>query len=124
MRRHWKVAIVGFSFASLLVVWYASRYVEQYLSSTVVFHQPSLNPESVTGERDMNADPMLLRELLMRHTRIQKLIKEHGVHASIVEAEGMNAAVDEVRRRATFEPVGKSTFRISYRGDSAENAPK
>ena len=124
MRKHWVVGLLGFAVFSLVVAFFANSYVEQYVSSTVVFHQPAAQTESVTGGREVRADPTLLRELLLRHSRLESLINEVGVHRGIVEQAGINVAVEEVRLRVRFDAVGQSTFRITYRGNSAEMAQK
>jgi protein tyrosine kinase modulator len=121
-RRHAKFGIIGVVVATLLVGGYAMFvFNPAFESETVVFYQPDMNPESL-GQQQGRVDPTFMRELLLRRTRLEALIEELGLHTTTVKKHGMAVAVDEMQRTVKFKPVGKSTFRISYIGDSPEEA--
>ena len=122
MRRHWLWGLLGFAIATLLVGGYAFFvFSPPYESETVVFYQPDISPQSL-GQDTGRVDPTFMRELLLRRGRLEELIRELGLHQSTVEKYGIGVAVEEMQRLVSFKPVGKSTFRISYVGDSPEEA--
>ena len=87
----------------------------------MVFYQPDISPESLGQDTD-RVDPTFMRELLLRRGRLEDLIRELELHQSTVKKYGIGVAVEEMQRLVSFKPVGKSTFRISYVGDSPEEA--
>lgn len=122
MRRHWLWGLLGVAIATLVVGGYAFfLFNPPYESETVVFYQPDISPESLGQDTD-RVDPTFMRELLLRRGRLEDLIRELELHESTVEKYGIGVAVEEMQRLVSFKPVGKSTFRISYIGDSPEEA--
>ncbi|MEQ9321270.1 MAG: hypothetical protein RIF41_19055 [Polyangiaceae bacterium] len=122
MRRHWLWGLPGILIATLLVGGYAMLvFNPPFESETVVFYQPDISPESLGQDTD-RVDPTFMRELLLRRGRLEELIRELELHQSTVKKYGIGVAVEEMQRLVSFTPVGKSTFRIAYIGDSPEEA--
>lgn len=121
MRRHWMMGLVGFLVVGLLTAGVAFRFRPAYLSETVVFHQEGMNPESLGGG-GQKIDADFMRELLLRRGRLEKLIDELKLHQKTVQRLGMGVAVDEMQQLVRFKAISNSTFKISYTGESAEEA--
>jgi capsular polysaccharide biosynthesis protein len=122
MRRHMWWGLIGVAIASALVWGYAFLVFQPpYESETVVFYQPDINPESL-GQQQGRVDPTFMRELLLRRGRLEQLLDELDLHQSTIRKYGIGVAIQELQRMISFKPVGKSTFRISYIGDSPEQA--
>lgn len=122
MRRNYKWGLLGVVLATLLVGGYASfMFTPPYQSETVVFYQPDISPESL-GKQAGRVDPTYLHELVFRRGRLEALLEDLNLHQDTIAEHGLDAAVEEVKQRIDFKPVGKSTFRLSYIGDSPEEA--
>lgn len=121
MKRHWLWGLAGFALVTAISSVFVLRYTPGYLSETVVFHQPGMSAESLGGGATAT-DPTILRELLLQRGRMEKLVNELKLHQDTVERYGVGVAVDELRKTIQFEAIGKSTFKITFVGDSPEQA--
>jgi hypothetical protein len=122
MGRHWRFGLLTLVVSACALAVPVLRYHERFLSTAVIYQQQVADPDALGAGPDSGADPTLLQELLLDYQRLSHLIGELGLYDKERRLQGMAVAVAEFRNDITFKPLGKNTFRISFVGDSAEQA--
>lgn len=99
----------------------------QYESETVLFYRELIS-QSVLQGRDVvqssNTLSARFKEMLLARSNLVQVVKKFNLFPDVVDSDGEVAAADLLRMRVSFRDKGAGTFRISYKGDSPEEAQK
>lgn len=125
MRRWWIAAIVGVVGTALTIVLALLRS-NSYESASVIMYQEVISSRlllgsGAAGERSRGM-ALRFREMTMARPLLEKVIVENGLHPKLIEAEGMGAAIEEVRKQVGFRSGGGGTFTVSYKASTREEA--
>jgi uncharacterized protein involved in exopolysaccharide biosynthesis len=123
--RHTGLAVVIVGIGAVLSLAFALSRAHGYQSETTLLYR-QLIPESVLEGRDVARGARELaaryQEMAISRDTLRTIVEELDLHADIVERHGMAFAVEEMRDRVDFSDRGAGAFRISYIGDTPEEA--
>ncbi|MBL4637693.1 MAG: hypothetical protein JKY56_27810, partial [Kofleriaceae bacterium] len=124
-KRHlWLVgllAVVGGGLATML----AMKQTPKYDSETVLLYQEKISQSVLQGRevaRNSRTMSTRFKEMLLSRTSMGIIVKEFDLYPGIVETDGTVAAAEKLRLLVNFTTRGAGTYKISFRGNSAEEA--
>src|SRR5688572_5203886 len=113
-RYWWLVMLVVLLGAGLSVVFAITRK-PLYESSAALFYHERIMTNMLQGREAAAASRNIgerYRELLMARSLLQKVVTKYELFPEIVAEEGVEAAVEELRKQIRFQLRGANTFRI------------
>ena len=122
MGRHWRFGLLATLLCAGLLAVPVLRYHERFLSSAVIYQQVYTDPDSIAAGIEAGSDASVLQEMLFEYRRLSSLIDQLGLYSGDLAHLGPAAAVADFRADIVFKPLGKNTFRISFTGDSPQEA--
>lgn len=125
-RYTWLVVVVTVVGGGLAVLFAMSR-PHQYESETVLLYREMISQSVLQGREVVQSANVLssrYKEMLLARSNLIEVVKQFKLLPDTVAEEGEVAASDELRARVTFRDKGAGTFRISYKGDTPEEAQK
>jgi uncharacterized protein involved in exopolysaccharide biosynthesis len=125
-RYGWLVVAVAAVGGGLSVLLALSR-PHQYESETVLFYRELISQSVLQGREVVQSSNQLsarFKEMLLARSNLIEVVKKFNLFPEVVKEEGAVAAADILRTRVSFRDKGAGTFRISYKGDSPEEAQK
>ena len=125
-RYGWLVVAVAAVGGGLSVLLALSR-PHQYESETVLFYREMISQSVLQGREVVQSSNTLsarFKEMLLARSNLVQVVKQFKLFPDVVEGDGEVAAADLLRMRVSFRDKGAGTFRISYKGDSPEEAQK
>lgn len=99
----------------------------QYESETVLFYRELISQSVLQGREVVQSSNTLsarFKEMLLARSNLIEVVKKFNLFPEVVKDEGEVAAADLLRTRVSFRDKGAGTFRISYKGDSPDEAQK
>ncbi len=124
-KRHlWLVgllAVIGGGLATML----AMKATPKYDSETVLLYQEKISQSVLQGRevaRNSRTMSTRFKEMLLSRTSMGIIVKEFNLYPGIVERDGTVAAAEKLRLLVNFTSRGAGTYKISFRGNSAEEA--
>ncbi len=124
MRHAWLVALITIVGAGLSVM-LALMKKPSYSSETVLLYQEKISQSVLqgrhvaTGSRTQSAR---FKEMLLSRTTLKAVVEEFNLYPNVVEAQGSVAAAENLRLLVDFRDRGAGTFRISFLGETPEQA--
>ena len=125
-RYTWLVVVVTVVGGGLAVLFAMSR-PHQYESETVLLYREMISQSVLQGREVVQSANVLssrYKEMLLARSNLIEVVKQFKLLPETVADEGEVAASDELRARVSFRDKGAGTFRISYKGDTPEEAQK
>lgn len=126
LRHWWLVGLITLVGAGLSVL-FALRQKHRYESETVLLYQERIS-QSVLQGREVHQSSRKMsskyREMLLSRNSLANIVEEFELYPEVVEKEGSIAAAELLRKNVRFRDRGAGTFRISYQGESPEEAQK
>jgi uncharacterized protein involved in exopolysaccharide biosynthesis len=125
-RYGWLVVAVTAVGGGLSVLLALSR-PHQYESETVLFYREMISQSVLQGREVVQSSNTLsarFKEMLLARSNLIQVVKQFKLFPDVVESDGEVAAADLLRMRISFRDKGAGTFRISYKGDTPEEAQK
>jgi uncharacterized protein involved in exopolysaccharide biosynthesis len=125
-RYTWLVVVVTVVGGGLAVLFAMSR-PHQYESETVLLYREMISQSVLQGREVVQSANVLssrYKEMLLARSNLIEVVKQFKLLPDTVAEEGEVAACDELRVRVSFRDKGAGTFRISYKGDTPEEAQK
>ena len=125
-RYGWLVVAVTAVGGGLSVLLALSR-PHQYESETVLFYRELISQSVLQGREVVQSSNTLsarFKEMLVARSNLVEVVKKFDLFPDVVDSDGEVAAADLLRTRISFRDKGAGTFRISYKGDSPEEAQK
>lgn len=125
-RYTWLVVVVTVVGGGLAVLFAMSRPY-QYESETVLLYREMISQSVLQGREVVQSANVLssrYKEMLLARSNLIEVVKQFKLLPDTVADEGEVAASDELRARVAFRDKGAGTFRISYKGDTPEEAQK
>jgi uncharacterized protein involved in exopolysaccharide biosynthesis len=126
LRYTWLVAIITLVGGGLSVLLALSR-PRQYESETVLYYREMISQSVLQGREVVQSSNQLsarFKEMLLARSNLVEVVKKFKLFPDVVESDGEVAAADLLRMRVSFRDKGAGTFRISYKGDTPEEAQK
>ena len=124
--RYWWVAGLVCVVGTLLSTALALMRGHQYQSASVIMYQEVISARLLQGASaggDQGRGMALrFREMAMARPLLEKVIVEQEMYDDLIEADGIGAAIDEMRLRVGFRAGGGGTFVVSFTGDSPDEA--
>ena len=118
-KRYWWVVAMAVVIGGVLSVVFAVTRPPTYKSWSLLFYQERIQSQLLTGreatEQQRNIGERY-RELLLSRDLLSQVVKQPELNAfsAELEKEGIDAAVEELRRVVSLEIRGQNAFRISY----------
>ena len=125
-RYGWLVVAITAVGGGLSVLLALSR-PHQYESETVLFYREMISQSVLQGREVVQSSNTLsarFKEMLLARSNLVQVVKKFKLFPDVVEGDGEVAAADLLRMRISFRDKGAGTFRISYKGDTPEEAQK
>ncbi len=125
-RYGWLVVAITAVGGGLSVLLALSR-PHQYESETVLFYRELISQSVLQGREVVQSSNTLsarFKEMLLARSNLIEVVKKFKLFPDVVEGDGEVAAADLLRMRVSFRDKGAGTFRISYKGDTPEEAQK
>jgi len=123
-RHIWLVALITIIGAGLSIA-LAMTQKPSYSSEAVLLYQEKIS-QSVLQGRDVakggRTQSARFKEMLLSRATLSNVIEEFGLYPSIVASQGTVAAAEKLRLLVEFRDRGAGTFRIAFRGETAEQA--
>ncbi len=128
-RRYWWIVAIFVVVGGALSVVFALTRPQVYLSSASLFYQERIQTSLLQGRDAATMQRNIgerYRELLLARSQLAMIIEDPELNPfpDIVEADGAEAAVEELRLAISFEVRGANTFRITYRDSNRHRAQK
>ena len=126
LRYTWLVAAISIAGAAISVVFALTR-AHGYKSETTLLYREMISQSVLEGRDVVNSARSLstrYREIVLSRTMLRQLVEEMELFPEVIEDEGIVGAVEEMRQRVDFTDRGGGTFRVSFIGDSPEQAEK
>ena len=124
MRYWWVVALVGM-FGGVMGVMLALKAKPKYVSEAKLLYNEKIQ-SSFLGDRNMVQRTKNLgnkyREILLARPQLGEVITELGLLPKVVEADGLDVAIDELKPLIKFRVRGTSMFRIQYTSNDPDEA--
>lgn len=124
MRYWWLVAAIGVVGAALGAM-LASTAKPKYTSDARVIYNERISSSVLQGRaatlRTRNLGTKY-RNLLMARTQMRKVIEEFDLLPEVVEADGIDVAVEELKLAVKFRVRGSGMFQIEYTTDDPDEA--
>ncbi len=117
------IAMIGGGLSTLL----ALKQVPQYDSETVLLYQEKISQSVLQGKevaRNSRTQSTRFKEMLLSRTSLSMIVNEFNLYPDIVEKEGTIAAAEKLRLLVNFSDRGAGTYKVSFRGNSPEEAQK
>jgi len=125
LRYWWVVALIGI-LGSAAAYGVVSLRAEFYQSETIIMHRDVIPSDlllrSGGGSAGLRSMHSRFSEMLRAKPLLVPIIEDSGIFADLVEAEGMEAAVEEMRALTRFRSRGGGMFNISFRARDPELA--
>ena len=118
-RRYWWVVAIAIVLGGAMSVVFAVTRPPTYKSWSLLFYQEKIQSQLLTGreatEQQRNIGERY-RELLLSRDLLSQVVKNPELNAfkAEIDKEGIDAAVEELRRVVALEIRGQNAFRISY----------
>ncbi len=126
MRYWWLVGIIGMVGGALTTA-LALKAKPQYQSQARLLHNERLDSKLLLGRdaatRSRNLG-LKYQELLLAKPQLEKVITELNLLQEVVEKDGMDAAIGELKPLIKFQVRGSNMFNISFTSVSPETAQK
>lgn len=125
-RYGWLVVAITAVGGGLSVLLALSR-PHQYESETVLFYRELISQSVLQGREVVQSSNTLsarFKEMLLARSNLVQVVKKFNLFPDVVERDGEVAAADLLRMRISFRDKGAGTFRISYKGDTPDEAQK
>jgi uncharacterized protein involved in exopolysaccharide biosynthesis len=125
-RYGWLVVAITAVGGGLSVLLALSR-PHQYESETVLFYRELISQSVLQGREVVQSSNTLsarFKEMLLARSNLIEVVKKFKLFPDVVDNDGEVAAADLLRMRVSFRDKGAGTFRISYKGDTPEEAQK
>ncbi len=125
-RYGWLVVAITAVGGGLSVLLALSR-PHQYESETVLFYRELISQSVLQGREVVQSSNTLsarFKEMLLARSNLVQVVKQFKLFPDVVDGDGEIAAADLLRMRISFRDKGAGTFRISYKGDTPEEAQK
>ena len=125
-RYMWLVVVVTVVGGGLSVLFALSR-PQQFESETVLLYREMISQSVLQGREIMQSSNVLssrYKEMLLARSNLVEVIRKFKLFPELVEDEGEVSASDELRLRVSFRDKGAGTFRITFKGDTPEEAQK
>jgi len=125
-RYGWLVVAITAVGGGLSVLLALSR-PHQYESETVLFYRELISQSVLQGREVVQSSNTLsarFKEMLLARSNLIQVVKKFNLFPEVVKDDGEVAAADLVRLRISFRDKGAGTFRISYKGDTPDEAQK
>ena len=125
-RYGWLVVAITAVGGGLSVLLALSR-PHQYESETVLFYRELISQSVLQGREVVQSSNTLsarFKEMLLARSNLIEVVKKFKLFPDVVDGDGEVAAADLLRMRVSFRDKGAGTFRISYKGDTPEEAQK
>src|SRR5262245_38129089 len=125
-RYGWLVVAITAVGGGLSVLLALSR-PHQYESETVLFYRELISQSVLQGREVVQSSNTLsarFKEMLLARSNLVQVVKKFDLFPEVVKNDGAVAGADLVRQRISFRDKGAGTFRISYKGDTPEEAQK
>lgn len=116
MRYWWLVAIISFVGGTLSVLLALYRK-PMYLSEAKVFYNERIQSSILQGRDGGHATKNLgtqYSEMLMARTNMTRVIEEQDLFAEIRAKKGIDAAIEEFKKKSLFRVRGTGMFHISF----------
>lgn len=124
MRHAWLVALITIVGAGLSVM-LALMQKPKYSSEAVLLYQEKISQSVLQGRDVANGSRTMsarFKEMLLSRTTLSAVVEEFGLYPDVVKKQGTVAAAEKLRLLVQFSDRGAGTFRISYMGDTPEQA--
>lgn len=125
-RYGWLVVAITAVGGGLSVLLALSR-PHQYESETVLFYRELISQSVLQGREVVQSSNTLsarFKEMLLARSNLVQVVKKFNLFPEVVKDDGAVAAADLVRLRISFRDKGAGTFRITYKGDTPDEAQK
>ena len=126
MRYWWLVGIIAMVGGTLTTA-LALKAKPQYVSQARLLHNERLDSKLLLGRdaatRSRNLG-LKYQELLLAKPQLEKVITELNLLQDVVEKDGMDAAIGELKPLIKFQVRGSNMFNISFTSASPEVAQK
>lgn len=124
MRYWWLVGIITFV-GGVLAVAFALLQKPKFLSEAKVFYNERIQSSVLQG-RDYGVNTKNLgyhyQEMLLSRTNMTRVIEELELFPEVREDKGIDAAIEEFKKQATFRVRGAGMFYISYVSEDPERS--
>lgn len=124
LRHTWLIALISIMGAGLSVM-LALMQQPKYDSEAVLLYQEKIS-QSVLQGRDVAQGSRTMsarfKEMLLSRTNLSAVVEEFNLYPKVVQQQGTIAAAENLRLLINFSDRGAGTFRISFRGDTPEQA--
>ena len=120
----WLVAVIG-GLGAVLSVVAALSQKHTYESETVLLYQEKIAQSVLQGREAIQSTRKMssrFKEMLLSRSTLSSVVEEKKLFPELVEEKGTIAAAEQLQSRIKFRDRGAGTFRISYRGDSRDEA--
>jgi uncharacterized protein involved in exopolysaccharide biosynthesis len=123
--RFWYVLVATLLFGGACCIAFFRLEPPSYRSETAILHTDGIavgDPvEQATTPRNVAAR---VQEILMSRQQLGRVREEFDLYPEIQRAYGPVDAVDELKKHVQFKAPGGNTFRISFDGDSPQQAQR
>jgi uncharacterized protein involved in exopolysaccharide biosynthesis len=123
--RFWYVLVATLLLGGASCIAFFRLQPPSYRSETAILHTDGIavgDPvEQATTPRNVAAR---VQEILMSRQQLGRVLQEFDLYPEVQRAYGPVDAVDELKKHVQFKAPGGNTFRISFDGDSPEQAQR
>jgi uncharacterized protein involved in exopolysaccharide biosynthesis len=126
LRYWWLIAILTFIGGALAVA-FALTQKPSFLSEAKIFYNERIQSSVLQG-RDYGVNTKNLgyqyQEMLMSRTSMLRVIEALSLYPEVQAKRGIDAAIEEFKKNASFKVRGVGMFNISFMSHNAEEAQK
>lgn len=124
MRYWWLVAIIAV-IGAVLVTLLAMKMPKKYVSEATVFYNERINSSLLQGRDVMQQTKNLgnqYRGFILARQQLAKVISKLDLLPQVVAKDGVEAAVEEMKKLVTFRVLGTNMFHIKFQAPDPEQA--
>ena len=124
---YWKVVAVIAVVGAVLSVILALTQKHAYESETVLLYHEKISQTMLAGRDAVQSTRKMssrFKEMLLSRSTLSSVVEDFSLFPKEVEKFGTIAAAEKLQSRIKFRDRGAGTFRISYRGDTRDEAQK